>query len=209
MKKIIFPVLIFISLLIFTQTAKAQVSVGAGVLYGFELERAGVRADGVYTINDTFRAAADIGFFFPETAEEEFLNYKITINWLVFNANMHYLFVYDETWNVYGIAGINYFRYSIQESHDDVWGGDGFDREIRSVAGKGTAEVTAVTRQTIISDVTNSNGSKYSSSETGLNLGIGAEYKISFGSIFGELTYAGVGGDADQLVLGAGVRYNF
>lgn len=209
MKKFTFPVFIFISMLIITPMAKAQISVGAGVLYGFELERAGIRADGVYTINEKFRAAVDIGFYFPETVEEEFLNYKSTINWLVFNANGHYLFVNDEMWNVYGIAGINYFRYSIRESHDDVWGGAGFDREIRSVAAKGTAEVTAVTRQTILSDATNNNESKYSNSETGLNLGIGAEYKVSFGSVFGELTYAGVGGEADQLVLGAGVRYNF
>lgn len=50
-------------------------------------------------------------------------------------------------------------------------------------------------------------GDSDSDSELGLNLGAGIEYHVDFGSIFGELKFAGVGGDADQLVLGAGVRF--
>jgi hypothetical protein len=42
-----------------------------------------------------------------------------------------------------------------------------------------------------------------------LNLGIGGEYKVSFGSVFSELKYAGIAGAADQIVFGAGVRYDF
>lgn len=47
-----------------------------------------------------------------------------------------------------------------------------------------------------------------SNSEFGINLGGGLEYGIDFGSLFGELKYAGIGGDADQLVIGAGLRFN-
>lgn len=52
-----------------------------------------------------------------------------------------------------------------------------------------------------------SNGFSASTSETGLNIGIGGEYGIGFGNLFGELKYAGLGGNADELVLGAGVRF--
>lgn len=49
-------------------------------------------------------------------------------------------------------------------------------------------------------------GNKTSNNEVGLTLGGGAEYMMDFGNIFGELRLAGLGGDADQLVIGAGVR---
>ncbi len=44
-------------------------------------------------------------------------------------------------------------------------------------------------------------------SESGLNLGAGIEYAQDFGTLFGELKLAGLGGDADQFVVGAGVRF--
>lgn len=50
-------------------------------------------------------------------------------------------------------------------------------------------------------------GGSESQTELGLNLGGGLEYKVDFGSIFGELKFAGIGGDADQLVLGGGLRF--
>jgi opacity protein-like surface antigen len=45
-----------------------------------------------------------------------------------------------------------------------------------------------------------------SDSELGLNIGAGAEYDMDFGDLFGELKFGGIGGDADQVVLSAGVR---
>lgn len=45
-----------------------------------------------------------------------------------------------------------------------------------------------------------------SDSEVGLNIGAGAEYEMDFGDLFGELKFGGIGGDADQVVLSAGVR---
>lgn len=60
----------------------------------------------------------------------------------------------------------------------------------------------------ILSISTSVGGTSDSASETGLNLGAGLEYALDFGSLFGELKFAGIGGDADQLVLGAGVRFS-
>lgn len=48
-------------------------------------------------------------------------------------------------------------------------------------------------------------GFSTSTTETGLNIGAGGEYAMDFGSLFAELKY--VISDADQLVLGAGVRF--
>lgn len=47
-----------------------------------------------------------------------------------------------------------------------------------------------------------------SQSEIGLNLGGGVEYALDFADLFGELKFAGIGGDADQLVLSGGLRFN-
>lgn len=207
MKKIILSAFVTFFILLSAAEAQAQFSAGAGVLYGFELERVGIRADGVYSINETFRAAADFGYYFPETVEESFLNYTATWKYWEFNANVHYLFVNNEEWNVYGIAGINYLKFNHSESYDppgNMVSTDG----IRSVAAKGISDIIHLPSEMVSYGATNPN-SEYSASETGLNLGIGGEYKISFGSVFGELKYAGIGGDADQLVLGAGVRYSF
>ncbi len=46
-----------------------------------------------------------------------------------------------------------------------------------------------------------------SDNEMGLNLGIGGEYALDFGDIFAEVKITGIAGDADQLVIGAGVRF--
>lgn len=53
-------------------------------------------------------------------------------------------------------------------------------------------------------------GGSFSSSttETGLNLGGGAEFGMGFGALFAELKFAGIGGDADQIVFGGGARFS-
>lgn len=47
-----------------------------------------------------------------------------------------------------------------------------------------------------------------SESEFGLNLGGGLQYPVDFADVFGELKFAGIGGDADQLVFAAGLRFD-
>jgi|SRR5699024_1588087 len=54
----------------------------------------------------------------------------------------------------------------------------------------------------IDSDIVDASGS-----ELGLNLGAGLEYALDFGNLFGELKFAGIGGNYDQLVIGAGIRF--
>lgn len=46
-----------------------------------------------------------------------------------------------------------------------------------------------------------------SDSEMGLNIGAGIEYTLDFADLFGEIKYGGLGGDADQLAISAGLRF--
>lgn len=46
-----------------------------------------------------------------------------------------------------------------------------------------------------------------SESEFGLNLGAGLEYGLDFADLFGEAKFGGIGGDADQFVFSAGLRF--
>lgn len=50
-------------------------------------------------------------------------------------------------------------------------------------------------------------GGDYSESEIGLNLGVGIEYNLGFANFYGEAKYGNLGGDADQLVISAGLRF--
>ncbi|MEX1010422.1 MAG: outer membrane beta-barrel protein [Balneolaceae bacterium] len=52
-----------------------------------------------------------------------------------------------------------------------------------------------------------SQAGEFSDSEMGLNLGAGVEYGLNFGDLFGELKLGGLGGNADQFVIGFGVRF--
>lgn len=50
-------------------------------------------------------------------------------------------------------------------------------------------------------------GGDYSDSEFGLNLGGGLEYALDFANLFAEAKLGNLGGNANQFVLGAGLRF--
>ncbi|MFD2532101.1 outer membrane protein [Gracilimonas halophila] len=137
-------------------------------MYGSEIEQPGLRVDGVYQINEEFRAVADFGFYLPDETDLGGGN-TLTITWWELNFNGNYIFHNDEESGLqaYALAGLNIT--GISSEFDG--GGDSSD------------------------------------SETGLNLGAGIEYGMSFGNLFGEAKMANVGGDADQFVVGVGVRF--
>ncbi len=77
------------------------------------------------------------------------------------------------------------------------------DEDGLMVYGIGGLNITGISQEFPTSSGTRST----SNSELGLNLGIGAEYTLDFADLFGELKLGGLGGDADQFVLGAGLRF--
>ncbi|MEX0769805.1 MAG: hypothetical protein WD035_03675 [Balneolaceae bacterium] len=148
-------------------TAHAQTQLGGGLIYGSEIEKLGIRAEGIHSINDDFRVAADISYFFPD--KESGGGFDISATWWAINFNGHYLFVNQESLRAYALAGLNI----------------GIITAKASFMGESESE---------------------SESELGLNLGGGIEIPVNTVSLFGELKAAGLGGDGEQLVLGAGVR---
>ncbi|TVP98335.1 MAG: hypothetical protein EA359_18435 [Balneolaceae bacterium] len=201
MKKIIKAgILPLLTILIFTD-AQAQVSAGGGILYGFDIERIGIRVDGLYAINDDWRAAADFGYYFPES------EFGIKVSWWELNLNAHYVFVDNEDFRAYALAGINYISFSVTEDNNSSGLIPGSDFFARTAAKEINLESETPPMPMNVDSFFSS--FSYSGSETGLNIGIGGEYKVGFGSVFAELKFAGLGGNADQLVLGAGLRYDF
>lgn len=165
MKKI--TTLLFTALFAFLaySTAEAQFTdVGVGLMYGTEIEQPGLRVDGVYQINEDFRAVADLGFYLPD--ETEFFGGSVTTTWWELNLNGNYVFHTDAESGLkaYALAGLNYLNFKVE-----------------------------------------SGGQSESDNEVGLNIGAGGEYTMGFGNLFAELKF--VLGDADQLNIGAGVRF--
>src|SRR5699024_365082 len=143
--------------------SEGDVNIGVGLIYGSQVESIGLKVDGYYTINENFRAGAEIGYFFPD--KTTIFGTEIKTNYFSIDLNGHYIFYNEDELMAYGLAGLNILSIS--------------------VSGGGTSN---------------------SDSEVGLNLGAGIEYAVDFGNLFGELKFAGIGGDADQLVIAAGVR---
>ncbi len=52
-------------------------------------------------------------------------------------------------------------------------------------------------------------GGEFSDTEFGLNLGGGLEYDLDFADLFAEAKLGNLGGNANQFVLGAGLRFSF
>ncbi|MDR8393935.1 porin family protein [Aliifodinibius sp. S!AR15-10] len=166
---------ILLSFLVFSaSTAYAQsddIKIGGGIILGTGVSgidqvdnNFGLKVDGIYTINEEFRAGADFGFYFPH--EES--GFKQTVWELNFNGN--YIFHNQDALLLYGLGGINITNISFDQSNNQGFNVSGSD------------------------------------SEFGLNIGGGLEYGLDFGDLFAELKY--VLSDADQLVLGTGVRFD-
>jgi len=153
------------------QTVEGDIKVGAGLVFGSgvgfgdDLDNdLGIRVDGSYMFTEEIRGAADFTFFFPKSEGGG----EATVWELNFNG--HYLFINDESMNVYGLAGINITGLNL-----DV-----------DTGGFGTFS---------------SNDSEF-----GLNIGGGAEFDVDFAMLFGEAKFGGIGHDANQFVIAAGLR---
>lgn len=70
-------------------------------MYGSEVEELGLQVNGTYTINEQFRAAADVGFFFVDDTN------GIDTSFWTINANGHYLIQEIPKVTLYGLAGLN------------------------------------------------------------------------------------------------------
>lgn len=123
MKKLLTVGLLVIGLTIFSnvnlyaQGAEGDIQIGGGLGYGTEIESLGIQAGGVYTINDQFRGALDLIYYFPNDS----FGYDFT--WFEINANGHYLFLSEDDIVVYGLAGLNIATLKFDYPENQFFGG--------------------------------------------------------------------------------------
>lgn len=168
------------------QNMEGDLSVGAGLVYGTGVfgfddvdNDLGLQVNGYYSITPEIRVGGDFTYYFPATFEDSGPGFSE-----------------EETWTVTEL-NINGHYFFINEA----------DLRVYALAG------INITRASISFEIQddffgNESGSE-SSSETGLNLGAGLEYALDFADFYGEAKLANVGGDADQFVLGVGLRFKF
>ncbi|MTI88362.1 MAG: porin family protein [Balneolaceae bacterium] len=92
-----------------------DLKIGGGLMYGTDIEQLGFEADGVYTINEQFRAQADLGFYLPN--KTDFGNgSSMTITWWEFNANAHYMLMKDaeQGLSLYALGGLNFLSVNVE-----------------------------------------------------------------------------------------------
>lgn len=102
---------------LYAQDTAGDISLGGGLAYGTEIESIGIQAGGVYRINEEFRGALDLIYYFPNDS----FGYDFT--WFEINANGHYLFLNEEDMLVYGLAGLNIATLKFDYPDNQFFGG--------------------------------------------------------------------------------------
>jgi opacity protein-like surface antigen len=86
-----------------------QITVGAGLAYGAEVEQAGIILNGQYFFNDTWAAAPTLIFYFPDTDKFSGNGFNVESRssaW-EFNADVNYYFLTSGIAKFYGEGGLN------------------------------------------------------------------------------------------------------
>ncbi len=146
---------IIIAATLVNQTNAQEIHLGGGLAYGTEIEQIGFKAEAGYAFTDEIRGSVDFIYYLPED-----LGGGADFKWMEFNFNAHYLFLQEDELNVYGLAGLNFARLSV-----DIPG--------VNIPGVGVI-----------------GGGESSSTEFGLNIGAGLEYDLGFARLAAELKYA-------------------
>ncbi|MCC5906510.1 MAG: hypothetical protein JJU13_09900 [Balneolaceae bacterium] len=72
--------------------ASAQMSIGGGVVYGFDIEDIGIQASGTYNLSPEMRLGGDIIYWL--IGDESFFGETWSTTFVEVNANFNYIF-YD------------------------------------------------------------------------------------------------------------------
>ena len=111
-KKVITLILILFSSI----SLRAQISVGGGLVYGTEIENIGISVNGLYEVNETWKAAPTFTYFLEK-------NY---VNWSVLDLDAHYnLTEIENIGNLYALGGLSFTFWSWDDSYN--WGIPGLD----------------------------------------------------------------------------------
>lgn len=108
MKKLLSVSFIVLSLLLVSHsTSFAQnhgpTKLGVGILYGSEVETAGIQANATFRVSPRVAIAPDISIFFPDDEDTPvFID-----NWWTANLNGHFMLDVDPDYHIYGLGGLN------------------------------------------------------------------------------------------------------
>lgn len=184
---IIFAVTLMMGTSSFTNNAHAQVQegdfkAGVGLVFGSGVGFASLDNDLGIRV-DGYYAFTDVirgGGDFTFYLPKSEGNVDVTVWELNFNG--HYIFQDEDGLLLYALGGINITGISVSIETPSV-----------NIGGQQIGGGSSST----------------SDSEFGLNLGGGLEYALDFADLFAEAKIGGLGGNANQFVLGAGLRFSF
>lgn len=100
----------------FPQHSEAQnqekISIGGGIIYGFDLEDTGVQAVGTYLLTNNIRMGADFVYWLPDDIHITSNDQPLSFTLFEMNANLHYILNSTGTFQLYGLAslGLHYSK---------------------------------------------------------------------------------------------------
>jgi hypothetical protein len=124
MKKILTTLLLIIGLSLFAHTngfaqQHGPTKLGAAIVYGSEVETAGIQLGATFRVSPQFAIAPDIGIYFPDDDDTpRFIDSFFTIN-----LNGHYIFEADDDYHIYALGGLNVSTIGF-DSNDDAFDDD-------------------------------------------------------------------------------------
>ena len=139
MKKLLIIVSILGFSLICHQSALAQagqIKLGAGLLYGTEVEGIGIQGNGLYEITTEIDIAASVNIFFPDESDTGL------DSWWTVNGDVHYnVYSSDQLSKLYGLAGLNITTIEVGPFDEgeiglNLGGGASFDVNFGSIFGE-------------------------------------------------------------------------
>lgn len=96
--------------------ANAQISAGAGVVFGSDINNVGFSINGKYAFNETWAVAPSFTFFLK----------KDYVSWSVLDIDANYqITTIDKLGGLYALGGLNltFWKIDFGDEFDDVWGG--------------------------------------------------------------------------------------
>ena len=183
-----------VGLTLTTETINAQnlqgdFSIGAGLVFGtgvFDGEFGdelnndlGIQVNGYYSVTPEIRIGGDFTYYFPQDFSESGQDFSYTIEAAVSEININGHYLFVNEADLVVYALAGINITRVSIEERDIDEFFGIDESFSS-----------------------------SESETGLNLGAGLEYNLDFANFYAEAKLANLGGDANQFVLGAGLRFN-
>lgn len=169
---------------------EGDLKIGAGLAFGSGVgfsgfgsdyyNDLGVRVDGYYAVTPEIRVGGDFTFYFPKSEE------------------------YSESgggFTATGTAKQTVWELNLNGNYIFL------DEDDIILYALGGINITGISSSIEIESNFGSDDDSRSTSEVGLNLGGGIEYALDFADFFGEAKLGGLGGDASQFVIGAGLRF--